>query len=258
MAVASYAYDQEWQAERERLAGIERLWDPGTRAILGRLGVAEGWRCLEVGAGGGSMSEWLADQVGDSGHVVAADVYSKFLEAIDRPNLAVRQLDVLRDRLPEAEFDLVYSRLVVEHLGPPALERMVPTLRPGGVLLLEDYDFVSAGVFPEESLFEKVTSAVLEFMSGMGFDPRFGRRLVNEMRSRGLEDVTAEGRMHVFRGGRDEAAFFRLSLGALRPALVEAGRLTDSEVDETLAMLDDPDRTFQTPVLVSCWGRAPG
>ena len=37
-AVATYVYDQEWKEERERLAGIERLWDPGSRALVDRLG----------------------------------------------------------------------------------------------------------------------------------------------------------------------------------------------------------------------------
>ena len=121
--MASYAYDQEWKDERERLAGIERLWDPGSRALMERLGVGAGWRCLEVGAGGGSMVEWLSDRVGA---VTAADVSTRFLDAIDRPNVEVRELDILADDLPEGEFDLVYARLVVEHLGRPALERMVP------------------------------------------------------------------------------------------------------------------------------------
>jgi SAM-dependent methyltransferase len=258
VAVAQYAYDQEWQEERERLRGIERLWDPGTQALLTRLGVGEGWRCLEVGAGGGSVSEWLADRVGDGGHVVACDVYTKFIDAIERPNVEVLQHDIVGGDLPVGDFDLVYSRLVVEHLGTPALERMAAALKPGGLLVLEDYDFASAGVFPEEPLWEKVTDAVLGFMSGMGFDPRFGRRLVTELTAAGLEDVAAEGRMRVFRGGEDETAFFRLSLETLRPALVEAGRLTEDEVAEALAMLDVPENTYQTPVLVSGWGRKPG
>ncbi len=39
MSVGTYTYDQAWQDERERLAGIERLWDEGTFALLERLGV---------------------------------------------------------------------------------------------------------------------------------------------------------------------------------------------------------------------------
>jgi hypothetical protein len=37
--VGTYTYDQAWKDERERLAGIERLWDEGTFALLERLGV---------------------------------------------------------------------------------------------------------------------------------------------------------------------------------------------------------------------------
>jgi ubiquinone/menaquinone biosynthesis C-methylase UbiE len=149
--MAEYVYDQTFAEERERLAGIERLWDPGTRALMERVGVGPGWRCLEVGAGGGSMVEWLAERVGPQGSVLATDVYTKFLDAMDRANLEVREHDILADELPEAEFDLAYARLVAEHLGPEVIERMIPALKPGGVLLLEDYDFSSATVHPRTS-----------------------------------------------------------------------------------------------------------
>jgi hypothetical protein len=51
-----YAYDHAWVQERIRLAGLETSLDPGTHAHLMRLGVGPGSRCLEVGAGGGSVA----------------------------------------------------------------------------------------------------------------------------------------------------------------------------------------------------------
>ncbi len=63
--MGTYTYDQAWQDERERLAGIERLWDEGTFALLERLGVGPGSRVAEVGAGGGSVVEWLSERVGE-------------------------------------------------------------------------------------------------------------------------------------------------------------------------------------------------
>jgi SAM-dependent methyltransferase len=252
--VSTYVYDQDWKDERERLAGIERLWDPGSQALLERLGVDPGWRCLEVGAGGGSMVEWLADR---AGAVVAADVSTRFLEAIHRPNVEVRELDVLNDAIGDGEFDLVYARLVVEHLGTQALERMVPALRPGGLLLLEDYDWSAADVHPPDPLFERVTGAVLGFMEKAGFDPRFGRRLVQELRAAGLEKVEAEGRVRLIRGATPETAFYRLSLQALRDSLVESGALTKDETDEALARTDDPEAVYLSPIMVAAWGRRP-
>ena len=51
--------------EDERLSLLEQLFDPTTRRR--RALVRPGWRCLEVGAGRGSMAVWLAEQVGPSG-----------------------------------------------------------------------------------------------------------------------------------------------------------------------------------------------
>jgi SAM-dependent methyltransferase len=241
----TYVYDQTWKEERERLAGMERLWDPGTQAIIASLGIGPGWKCLEVGAGAGSIAEWLADRVGPDGTVLATDVSIRYLSAVERPNLAVREHDVLRDPLPEDRFDLVHARLVVEHLGRAALERMVPALRPGGWLVLEDYSFASSGVVPPTQLFERVTAAVIEFMSRAGFE------------AVGLQDVDADARARVSRGGTPGTAFIRLSLEALRGGIVEAGLLTDEEVEAGLAAAGDPANVFISPLMVAGWGRKP-
>ena len=44
------------QVERERLRNLEAWLDPITARHLEATGVAVGWRCLEVGAGGGSIA----------------------------------------------------------------------------------------------------------------------------------------------------------------------------------------------------------
>jgi SAM-dependent methyltransferase len=253
----TYVYDQAWQEERKRLAGMEQLWDPGTKAVIEGLGIASGWHCLEVGAGGGSIAEWLAQAVGPDGEVVATDVSTRYLEALEVPNLEVREHDILNDPLPEEQFDLVHARLVVEHLGRPALERMVPPLRPGGWLVLEDYSFEAAGVNPENELLERVTDAVLGFMSRAGFDPECGRKLVHELEGMGLEDVDADGRARVYRGGSPGTAFMRLSLESLREPLVEEGLLTDGDIEAALAAANDPANVFVSPLMIAAWGRKP-
>jgi hypothetical protein len=44
---AGYALDSAWHAERERLDSLTSLYDPGTLHLCERLGLAEGWRCLD-------------------------------------------------------------------------------------------------------------------------------------------------------------------------------------------------------------------
>ena len=52
------------EAENDRLDLLERIFDPVSRRR--RELVQPGWRCLEVGAGRGSMAVWLAERVGES------------------------------------------------------------------------------------------------------------------------------------------------------------------------------------------------
>jgi ubiquinone/menaquinone biosynthesis C-methylase UbiE len=74
------------------------------------VGVREGWDCLEIAGGSGSIAQWLCRQVGASGHVAATDLQPRLLEAINASSLEVWRHDILRDPLSEKTFDLVHAR----------------------------------------------------------------------------------------------------------------------------------------------------
>src|SRR5882757_6137206 len=82
---------------------------PICSSMLEQIGVGEGWRCLDVGAGGGSISRWLRDRVGPDGRVVSVDLDTRFVE--DEPGIEALQLDILSDDLEQEAFDLVHCRL---------------------------------------------------------------------------------------------------------------------------------------------------
>src|ERR1700750_826319 len=115
MTDSGYAYDPAWEQERERLAGIETLWDRGTQEVLSRY-LRPGARVLEAGAGGGSVVSWLASQVGSAGHVLAIDLDTRFVQPLASDVLEVRQADLVTDDLPVGEYDVVHSRMVLEHI----------------------------------------------------------------------------------------------------------------------------------------------
>src|SRR6202162_6438796 len=73
------------QAEDDRLGLLEDIFDPLSRQR--RELVQPGWRCLEIGAGRGSMAVWLAERVGESGQVVATDIDVTYLKRLNFPNL---------------------------------------------------------------------------------------------------------------------------------------------------------------------------
>jgi 2-polyprenyl-3-methyl-5-hydroxy-6-metoxy-1,4-benzoquinol methylase len=128
--------------ESTRLALLEQRLDPLTIGRLNRLDIAPGSRCLEVGAGRGSIARWLATRVGADGQVVAADVDCRHLAGLP-DTIEVRTLDIRTDTPEPEAFDLVHCRALLMHLPDPldALRRMVAALRPGGVLLAEEGDY---------------------------------------------------------------------------------------------------------------------
>jgi SAM-dependent methyltransferase len=248
-----YVYDQGFAEERTRISGMEALWDPGSRALIDELGIGDGWKCLEVGAGGGSLVEWMA---GRGASVLAVDIDTRFVESLASDAIEVRQLDVRTDELPQAEFDLVHARLVLEHLSDRTqiLQRLADTLRPGGWIVIEDYDWSSFAFADNDPAISKVTDAILALMQNAGFERDYGRRVVDEIADAGLADVRGEGRLRVIDSTSPGFDFFRLSFESLRGAIVDAGLISAEEADATSARFGESMRLF-TPVMMAGIGR---
>jgi SAM-dependent methyltransferase len=249
-------YDQGWEQERARIAGIEALWEPGSRALLEELGVAAGMRCLEVGAGGGALVEWLADR---GCAVVATDIDTRFLTALASEAVTVVEHDITTGPPEAGAFDLVHARLVVEHLPdrPGVLAHMAAALKPGGRLVVEDYDWVTFGADPPDPLADRIGAGILGFMAAAGFEPRYGRRVVSDLAAAGLEDVRGEGRLRVIDDASPGFAFFRLSFEALREQAIGSGHLDAADAEAFAARLAEGGMRLVSPVLIAGSGRRP-
>jgi SAM-dependent methyltransferase len=253
--MARYGFEHE---KPERLAGIEATWDPGTRALLESLGIGPGRRCLEAGAGGGSIAAWMAERVGPEGSVLAVDIDTTHVEPLAGGVLEVRRHDLAHDDLPVGAFDLVHERSVLSWLGESdALERLVASLAPGGRLLFEDFDWAICGSADGSPIVAKAYEAILSLLESVGYQRHYGRTLLRRLERAGLEDTACEGRSYVLRGGSPGTAFDRYSMLAYRDAILGTGVLTESEFDESLRVLDDPGAHVLTPVLYAAWGRKP-
>jgi SAM-dependent methyltransferase len=246
-----YVYDQGYADERKRIAGMEALWDPGSKALFDELGISKGWKCLEIGAGGGSLVEWMAAQ---GASVLAVDIDTRFVEPLASDSIEVRRMDVRTDELPQAEFDLVHARLVLEHLSDRTqiLERLVATLRPGGWIVIEDYDWNCFGF--QDPTFDHVAGKIMTYMEQAGFQRDYGRRVVGDLEAAGLTDVRGEGRARIIDSSFAGFDFFRLSFESLKSALVDAGMLTAEEADATSARFGEDMRVY-TPIMMAGIGR---
>ncbi|HUI04191.1 MAG TPA: methyltransferase domain-containing protein [Acidimicrobiales bacterium] len=117
---------------------------------LDRLGVAPGWRCVDVGAGGGDVSVALAEIVGHDGRVYAVDSDPRSRDEVAAAAAAFSQVIAITQAgedllLPEA-VDVAFCRFLLMHVADPAvvLARMRGAVRPGGWVVAQE-PITSAG-----------------------------------------------------------------------------------------------------------------
>jgi hypothetical protein len=196
--------------------------------------------------------------------VVATDLDTRFLDALNRPNMEVWRHNILTDALPEARFDLAHARFVVEHLAErvQALRSMATAIKPGGWLLVEETD--SASWVPDPTvgadaaeLFTRWKVAYAQLFARNGTTIYAGRRLYSELHALGLAEVGAEGRVFMVRGGSPPAEVWRLTAEQVRERVIEAGLLSAQEVDGVLALLGEPAFVWMEGLVMAAWGRKP-
>lgn len=259
-----FAADARLDTELGRLRLIEAECDPTSRRHFTRLGIGDGWRCLEVGAGGGSIARWLSERVGASGAVVAADIDPRFLDDLRLPNVEVRRLDITKDELEPDSFDVIHCRLLLMHMSDPAgvLRRMTDALRPGGWILAEEPDNeVVAAVDHTHPLAHAFTDAYrkrIQFVRDAGImDFVLGKSLPALMKRVGLVDIGNEGTARIRQGGDGMSGIWLRTWEMLDPRLVSESVLTDNEADLTRRAYLDPSFTYREQLMVSAWGRRP-
>jgi SAM-dependent methyltransferase len=255
----TYVFDNAAPHARARLSALAAVHDDGTIRQLQARGVAESWRCLEIGGGLGTITRWLSDRVGPRGHVVTTDIDTRFLDAIARANVEVWRHDILRDPLPDATFDLAYSRLVLQHLADPdaALDRMVKAIKPGGWLVVEDFEVQALGGSHAIAGLVRTLAAMRRVTEAAGADGSMGLSLGRRVRSLGLLHVGHEGRVQMFRGNTLGADLVRLNFEQLRESILATG-LHEEDLQADLALLDDENFEWRSPTVWTAWGQRPG
>ncbi len=119
---------------------------------LDRLGLREGWRCVDVGAGGGDVTVALAELVGRDGRVYAVDSDPRARDEVAAAAAHAGAAQVLAITqaaedltLPE-EVDLAFCRFLLMHVIDPVtvLRRMAGAVRHGGWVVAQE-PITSAG-----------------------------------------------------------------------------------------------------------------
>jgi hypothetical protein len=173
----------------------------------------------------------------------------------------VRAANLVTDELPGREFDVVHSRLVLEHIPEheQVLARLVECARSGGAVVMEDLDWTAFGIDAtnDDDSGQRVTEGILAFMGAAGFDRVFGRKLVGAMVNAGLVDVRAEGRSFIIESDHPGYSFFYLSFQQIVPMAIDAGLVQQADADVVEAQFAEGSARIITPTLVAAVGRRP-
>ena len=258
--VSDYVFDAaDLIGEQQRY--MQQALDPITVAQLESLGVGPGWRCLEVGGGGGSVAGWLSERTGATGHVLVTDLEPGEIGP-GAENMTVRRHDIVHDELPEAEFDLVHARLVLLHLPERrrALTRMVRALRPGGWLLLGEFDCTWMPVLaaPDDDaarLFGRFHSALCELLTRAGADIAWGTHAYRALRDQELAEVGQCAQAHPWPGGSVGCRWLHVNSLQLQDKIITAGLMDATELDALRDLLADPRFVVSSYLTTSTWGR---
>jgi ubiquinone/menaquinone biosynthesis C-methylase UbiE len=250
-----------------RLQIVNSVHGPDTEAFLLRAGLGRAMRVADIGCGIGTVTCWLARQVGPSGDVYGVDISPEQIAQAQRVAYRQRLSNVhlsvgsaTDTGLQKESFDLVFCRFLLMHVADPAgaLREMASLVRPGGVLACEDGDFFAPFSEPVSPAFERVFELYRALGAHRGLDFRMGPRLYRMFLEAGFKDPEVRLVQPVLTRG-DAKRLPEWTLTECAPALLEAGLSTQEEIArltaEMKAMAKDETTLFGMARMTQVWAR---
>ncbi|SFS52709.1 class I SAM-dependent methyltransferase [Saccharopolyspora flava] len=226
---------------REQTELLQEMLDEPTHRLV-EPAARPGARCLEIGAGSGSIARWLAER---GASVVAVDLDTEHLTGL--PGVTVLQHDINDGVPPGGPFDLIHARAVLMHLQrrEHVLRELAGALAPGGMLALGEVALhnpprVLAAPEPGDvEVFLRVLGQAKEAFSGangMSFDWGFE---VDGHLAAGLADVRSRLFSEPLVGGSTQGRYVHNLAVQLSPGLLARGA-AEADLDRFCSLFLDP------------------
>jgi ubiquinone/menaquinone biosynthesis C-methylase UbiE len=252
------------KSQREYLLGhddeeVQRLMKqalalaPMSEHLLQLAGLEAGMQVLDLGCGPGDVTFLAARLVGAHGRVIGIDASPEVIALAKRraEHLGIENVHFIARDLNElsasdleparggAGFDALIGRLVLMYLpnASAVLRRVIPLLRPGGIVTFQEFDIAGAGSEPRCELFERTAEQIKAAFAYKNIDLRLGPKLPRIFSAAGLSgtEMRLEGRIE---SGQDALVYDALTsvVRTLLPLLVGAEIATEEEIGiDTLA-----------------------
>jgi ubiquinone/menaquinone biosynthesis C-methylase UbiE len=187
--------------EIARLDGQARSIAGATEALLRAAGIGGAMRVLDLGTGLGHVALLVAGLLDTEGSVLGVDQSGRLLEIAERRRVAAGAENVsfvrsdARTFTADEPFDAIVARLLLFHLPDreELLRRQLEALRPGGKMVVIEFDIGAMRAEPEVPLVTQVRGWIEAAFRSAGADPRIGARAGQLLRRTGFADVSTFG-----------------------------------------------------------------
>lgn len=248
----------EQAGEGERIDYGALAYDDLTMARLRALGAGPGWRCLDVGAGTGTVARRLLGEAGVES-VLAVDRDVRFLGERPVPSLDLLEADITAPGFVSGRYRLVHARFVLMHLAEH--ERLITLLadlvEPGGVLVLSD----AVDLTSDRTPVTPYTTAMRAMWQGLsdtiGTDVSWVPSYPRLLRAAGLEPVAAEIHVPPLQPGSPLSRFWGDTWERSRPAMLATGLVDDAALDAAIRYLESDDCAALSAGMLTVWGWKP-
>jgi len=250
--------------ELERLQLQSRVWEPSGRQLLSKVGDGSGRRALDVGCGAMGWLRILSEWVGPGGKVVGTDIDDGLLGAarslLDDEGISNVELvadDLFESKLEPESFDLVHARFQIAPLGrgseQVAAHRRL--LKPGGLLILEEWDLGSWHFNPPVPAGDRLIDLIADVFSAHGGEA--GRELPELLREGGVSEPDVGAQVIALNPGHPYLRMpiqFSVALESQLAEILSGDELATlrQEAEDELA---EPGRWGTTFTLIQGWGR---
>ncbi len=261
-------YTRSHGGEHRRLAIQSQVWGAVTRRALERVSLPRGGQILDVGCGACDVMQLLGEQVGNTGRVTVMNSDEQLIDKVHaQMDGECRQLyrfitgSVTDDACdPGGPFDLVFARLLLLHLPDPtaALRKLWQWVRPGGVLLIMDYDLTGMRSVPQHPTIERVLRLINAAFRRAQCDIEIGSRMPALFGDAGIGSPD-ECEVHsVILPGARSTNMLREMLGSLSPIML-ANQIADeaalARIDQELSGVGFDAHFLRWPDLTATWKR---
>lgn len=252
--------------EIQRLLSQTELFEREVTWLFDQLTPSPGGAAVDVGCGPLGVLPALRRHVGPGGRVVGVDLDPVMISHAEQHSAALGldvefvHRDATSTGLPADGFDLAHERLVLVNVADPAavVSELVRLVRPGGIVVLEEVDWLSWQCEPPHPAWVELRHLLHQLWNSRRFDPCIGRRLPALFANAGVHDAQAIA--HAGIDGNDQP-YQRLIIGFAErfgSQLIELGFTTPGQlhrlIQQVVEHLDRPGTIVVRAMTVQAWG----